>query len=181
MGWQPNLPSRAMYGIMAGGTEMLRYLIAIVVVLAACGLRPGGKPAEMFPESGEARGWKRTAQTRTFEAGNLWEYINGDAERYVRAGVDRALTTDYRYQNRVDGVAEVYVMGGPEGARTVLESQSAEGSQPVNIGNAARHYGASLIFRKGRYLVRLVAYEEAPEVGKALEELARVIEGKLGQ
>jgi hypothetical protein len=36
-----------------------------------------------------------------------------------------------------------------------------------------------LTFRKGPYFVRLTAYQEDPEVGKALLELGRAVEKKL--
>jgi len=40
---------------------------------------------EMAKESGEAAGWSRTAATRSFEAADLWQYIDGDAEKYLKA------------------------------------------------------------------------------------------------
>ncbi len=150
------------------------------VIAAAClllGCAP--KPAQLFPETGEVPAWSRTGQTRTFEAANLWQYVNGDADRYVRAGLQRTLTTDYRYQDKTEAVADIHIMAAPEGATKIFESESSAGSQPVQLGDAGRLYGASLTFRKGPYFVRLVAYQSAPETGKALLELARAIEGKL--
>ncbi|MEK7408905.1 MAG: DUF6599 family protein [Acidobacteriota bacterium] len=132
-----------------------------------------------FPETGEVPGWSRLREMRTFEAADLWQYIDGDAERYIQAGVVRTLTADYRYQNRIDAVAVIHIMGAPEGARKIMESERAAGSQPVSLGDAGRLHGASLIFRKGTYLVRLVAYEDAPEIAKALLALGQAIEAKL--
>jgi len=130
------------------------------------------KPVE---RPGEINGWRQTGQTRTFEAENLYRHIDGAAEKYIQAGVGRTLVTDYRYQNRIDAVAEVYVMKSSEGARSVFESEPELGSQPVKIGDAARLYGASLTFRRGVYFVRLVAYQP----GSELTSLARGIEAGL--
>jgi hypothetical protein len=47
------------------------------------------------------------------------------------------------------------------------------------LGDAARLYTGSLTLRRGRYFVRLVAYENGPEVPQALVALARAIASKL--
>jgi polyferredoxin len=133
-------------------------------------------PPELLPETGAAAGWTKSGATRTFEAADLWRYVDGDAERYLRAGIERTLTAHYRYQDRLDAVADVHVMRTVEGARKIFESESAAGSRPLALGDAARNYGVSLTLRKGRYFVRLVAYEDAPQ---PLETLARAIEARL--
>ena len=143
-------------------------------------LRPAGKQAvSLFPETGVVAGWSKTGETRTFEAQNLWQYIDGDADRYVQAGVEKTQTQDYRYQGKTDAVADIYVMRGPDGARKILESESAVGSQPLQLGDSGRSYGASLTFCRGRYFVRLVAYQETPQVAEALVELGSGIDARL--
>jgi len=153
-------------------------VIAAVILAQACGSKPVSGPATFFPETNEVPGWSK-GETRTFEADKLWEYIDGDANRYLEAGVLRTLAADYRYRAKVEAVADVHVMKTPEGARNILDAESSAGSQPTQIGDAARLFQSSLVFRKGPYLVRLTAYQEAPEVGKALVELGRGIEKRL--
>jgi hypothetical protein len=130
----------------------------------------------LLPETGEAAGWAKSGATRAFPAANLWQYVDGDAERYIAAGIERTLTARYRYQDKLDAVADVHVMGTPEGARRIFEAEPATGSRAAALGDAGRSYGASVTFRKGRYFVRLTAYEEAPG---PLEALARAIEARL--
>jgi polyferredoxin len=137
------------------------------------------RATNFFPGTNEVPGWSKTDETRTFEASRLWEYIDGDADRYVQAGVEKTLTTDYRYRDRVEATADVYVMKASEGARKIFDSESSVGSKPILIGEAGRLSRASLVFRKGPYFVRLVAYEEAPELPDALVALGRAIEKKL--
>jgi hypothetical protein len=162
---------------------MMKRFLSVMITAAAslalsCTSKTGSRPATFFPESGEVPGWSKTGTTRTFTADNLWEYIDGDADKYAQAGVEKTLTADYRYQN-TEAVADVYVMSQPEGAQKVFNSQLATGSQAVQLGDEARLYTGSLTFRKGRYFVRLTAFQEAPDVGKALVELGRGIEEKL--
>ena len=152
---------------------------AVTCALLGCGGKSGSTPTTLFPEDKEVSGWTKVGQTRTFEASNLWKYIDGDAEKYVAAGVQKTLTTDYRYGSSIEAVAVVHVMAAANGSRKIMDSEPAADSKTIAIGEEARLYGASLIFRKGRYLVRLVAYQQSPEVEKALVALARGIERKL--
>jgi hypothetical protein len=158
-------------------------MLAILAISAAqaCAPKSTPTPAGFFPATGEVPGWTRTGETRTFEASRLWEYIDGDAEKYLQAGVEKTLTTDYRYRDKVEAVTDVYVMAASEGARKIFDSESSVGSKPVRIGPSAdgRLSRASLTFHKGPYFVRVVAYEEVPEVGDALMALGRAIEKRL--
>jgi len=139
-------------------------------------LLPRAKAAALLPESGEAAGWAKLGAAREFAAANLWQYVDGDAERYVQAGVERTLTARYRYQEKIRAVADVHVMRAPEGARRIFDAEPASGSRPLEIGDAGRNYGAVVTFRKGRCFVRVLAHEEAPG---PLEVLARAIAARL--
>jgi len=150
-----------------------------LLLAGGCRHIPAPQSAGFFPATSEVAGWAIVGQTRTFQADHLWEYIDGDAEKYLQAGVKETLTTDYRYKEKIDAVADVYVMTAPEGARKVFEGESSVGTQPVELGDGARLAKGALIFRKGPYLVRLVAYEDAPDLGNALVELGNAIELKL--
>jgi polyferredoxin len=135
------------------------------------------RSAALLPETGDAPGWAKSSATRTFEAANLWQYVDGDAERYIQAGIERTLTARYRYQDKLDAVADVHVMRTPEAARGIFESEPASGSRALPVGEAGRDYGGmSITFRQGRYFVRLVAYEAA---AAPLAALARAIAARL--
>jgi len=156
-------------------------LIMLAVALlsdASCNRQPT-KPAALFPASNEVAGWVKSGDIRTFEAADLWKYIDGEAERYLKAGVQRVFTADYRYQNKVDAVVDIYAMGRAEGARRIFDSEPAGDANPVRLGNGAHLYGQSLVIRKGLYLVRIVAYQESAETPQAIVELGRNIEWRL--
>ena len=135
----------------------------------------------LFPASNEVSGWAKTGETRTFDAANLWRYIDGDAEKYLQAGVESASTADYKYQNKVEAVVDVYTMTSGDGAGKIFASEPARNAKPVSLGDGARLYGQSLIFRKARYLVRIVAYEGSPEVQPAILELGRGLAERLAK
>lgn len=153
-------------------------LLAIGVVLAACN-RKAGKDITPFPPSNEVAGWAKSGETRTFDAANLWRYIDGDAEKYLKAGVESASTSDYKFQSNLEAVADVYTMKNQQAAQQVFDSEPARNANPTVIGDAAQLYSRSLLFRKGRYLVRIVAYDELPAGSQAIAELGRGIERRL--
>ena len=143
-------------------------------------LRRPARAMSWLPESGDVPGWTKTGETRTFEAADLWKYIDGDAERYLRAGVRRTLTASYR-SGDLEAVADVHLMEMPEGARAVFESEPAAGSRPVALGEGGRSYGQSVEFRKGPFLVRLVAYQDTARTEPELIRLGRAIAARLAQ
>jgi hypothetical protein len=157
--------------------KLLSLAMLLAVVAAGCARRPD--PGSLLPETSEAAGWIKTGSTRVFEAEDLWRYVDGDAERYIRAGVQRTVTGQYRYQDRIEAVADVHVMKSSDGAKELFESESSMGSRSIEVGDAARMYGQMLLFRKGPYLVRLVPYQDTPDVPGKILELARAMERKL--
>jgi hypothetical protein len=163
-----------------GRSLLLAASCLAVLAFVACS-RHAGISATPFPASNEVAGWVKTGDTRTFSATELWSYIDGDAERYVKAGVQSTSTADYHFQNGFDAVVDIYTMGDAKGARMILEGEPAGQAQSVQLGDSGRLYAGSLVFCKGRYLVRVVAYKQPPEVQKALQELGREIERRLSE
>jgi len=74
-------------------------VIFVGVMLAGVGIS-GCKKAKSdpFPVSGVVAGWEKTSDTRTFAAKDLYQYIDGDAEQYIAAGVVTTSTSDYKFQ-----------------------------------------------------------------------------------
>ena len=158
---------------------LLSFLVLSIGWGAGCHSRTASQSAELFPVTQEAAGWARVGETRTFPGENLFEYIDGAADKFTQAGLERAQTTDYRYQEKVDAAADVSIMKTPEAARKVFESEASPASQPLTLGDRARISKGSLLFIRGRFYVKLVAFEEAPEVAEGLKKLGEAIERKL--
>jgi uncharacterized protein DUF6599 len=149
-----------------------------LLAVAGCNRQPGVEAA--FPASNAVAGWTRTSGVRTFEAADLWKYIDGEAEKYLRAGVQRASTADYKFQSKPEAVVEIYTMSNANGAAQILDSEPVADAKLVPLADGARLFSQSLVFRKGRYLVRVVTYQELAEGQQALLALGRGIEERLG-
>jgi hypothetical protein len=155
-------------------------LTIVTVAMAAAVAFTGCKKhqADPFPASGAVAGWDKTSETRVFAAKDLWQYVDGDAEQYISAGVVSTSTSDYKYQNQLEATVDVHTMGDVAGARKILEKGTSD-AKPVQLGDAGVQYAQSVIFRKGPYLVRIVAYESTPGTPQALLALAHGVEAKL--
>jgi hypothetical protein len=152
-------------------------VLAMAAAVAGTGCKRGKVNA--FPASGSVAGWEKTSDTRVFAAKDLWQYIDGDAEQYISAGVVSTSTSDYKYQGQLEAVVDVYTMGNAAGARKILETGQTNDAKAIQLGDAGVAYAQSVTFRKGPYLVRIVAYESTPGTAQALQALAHGVEAKL--
>lgn len=160
------------------GLTVSAMVLALAGIIAGCRSHQPAA-ADFFPASNAVHDWVKASDTRTFEASRLWEYVDGDADKYVQAGVIKTLTSDYRFMGKVDATLDVYVMGNSDGAQKIYDAESVEGSHPIAIGDAGRYAKGSLTFRQGPYFVRLVAFEDSPEIAEALAGLARAVSDRL--
>ena len=160
---------------------LLLLTLGVGLLLGASCKRQPGVEQSFFPATNQVAGWAKIGDTRTFEAADLWRYIDGEAERYLQAGVQRVSTSEYKLQNKVDAVVDIYTMGNAEGAEKIFKSEPAVDVKPIQLGDDARLSNQSLVFRKGAYLVRIVAYEESAETEQALLDLGRGIELRLSR
>jgi len=53
--------------------------------------------------------------TRVFDSRRSREYVDGDAERYLPAGIQQTCTTNHRYLDRLKAVADVHRMTRAKG------------------------------------------------------------------
>jgi hypothetical protein len=152
--------------------------VALVVLAAVAGTGCKKKASDAFPATGAVAGWEKTSETRVFAAKDLYQYIDGDAEQYISAGVVSTSTSDYKYQGQLEATVDVHTMASADGARKILETGTKD-AKPIQLGDAGVAYAQSIIFRKGTLLVRIVAFESTPDTQQALLALARGVEAKL--
>lgn len=150
--------------------------LALVAAMVVTGCKKS--KVDPFPASGAVSGWEKSADTRTFAAKDLWQYIDGDAEQYISAGVVSTSTSDYKYQGKLEAVVDVFTMGDQAGAQKIFTKTQSDAKQ-VQLGDAGLAFEQSVIFRKGPYLVHIVAYESSPDAQQALLALAHGVEAKL--
>jgi hypothetical protein len=154
-------------------------VLAALAVVALAGVGCKKKAADPFPKSNAVAGWEKTGETRVYAAKDLWQYVDGDAEQYVSAGVVSTTTADYKYQGSLEAVVDVFTMADAGGAAKVMGTRPSPDAKTEQLGDAGVAMTQSVIFRKGPYFVRIVAYEATPDGPQALVALAHGIEAKL--
>ncbi len=159
----------------------IRFKGWMFVIMAVGMVAVGCKSSKIdpFPPSGAVKGWQKTSDTRTYAAKDLYQYIDGDAEQYVSAGVIRTSTSDYKYNGQLEATVDVHQMSDAVGARKIMDKGQTSDAKTVPVGDAGLAYSQSVVFRKGPYLVRIVAYESSPAAQEALLALAHGIEARL--
>jgi hypothetical protein len=165
-------------------TRALQRPIAIAVLTIfpiQIGSSAPSDPLAALIEGVKALGWTATGESRTFRADNLWEYINGDAERYVEAGVRSVRTVEFKYRGRLDAVVDIYLMSDPQGARRIFDSESVAETDAVQIGEEARIHDTEIVFRIESHFVRISAYEATTETREALLALGRALASLMTQ
>ena len=157
------------------------FICAVVAMVMIFASATGCKKSKVdpFPPSDTVSGWQKTSATRIFAAKDLWQYIDGDAEQYISDGVVTTSTSDYKYQGQLEAVVDVYTMGDAASANKILSTNQTREAKAIQLGDAGVQYAQSVIFRKGPYLVRIVAYESTPNTPQALLALAHGVEAKL--
>lgn len=156
-------------------------LAAVVALGAGCKKQTAANAVSVFPLTNEVSGWTKVGETRTFAGDDLANYIDGGADKYLKAGFRSVATSDYRFSDQTEVTADVYMMASAEGAKTIFESDPAGDAKSAPVGEAARLYTQSLVFRKGPYVVQIVAYQTSPQLQQAMVDLGQGIERKLAR
>ena len=130
-----------------------------------------------FPE---VKGWKREGKVRTYNPGNLWEYINGAAELFLAYGFESLQSCDLS-QKKLVVTVDIYDMGDPLHAFGVFNTERPRDTKPLAIGAAgivSPPYQCLLL--KGTRYIKVNMYEgEIDEAtGKVLlQALANALPG----
>ncbi len=166
---------------MIRNTTIVRWGLILLAFLAMTVCHRSSRQSSPFPESNEIADWVRTGEIRTFPANDLWKYIDGEAERYLKAGVQTASTSDYRFKGKSDAIVDIYAMASAGGATQLFESEPGGDAKRVQLADEAHLYSASLVFRKASYVVRITAYQDSTEMQSALLSLGRGVEARLSK
>ena len=163
-------------------------LISIVVACAACS---GGEPSQDehvptiatgfdLPADSELPGWSLATEPMHFEADNLWEYINGQADFFIDYGFVRVDTAEYRNDQESSSVVlEIYRMGRPQEAFGIFAAERTPDDRPLEIG-AQAYLGTNVLgFWQAEQYVKLTSFDEGPAVEQFLIELANEISARI--
>jgi hypothetical protein len=120
-------------------------------------------------------GWTQSGPARGYEAGNLFEYMDGNAEGYLIYGF-RHMNGVTCHQGEISFVVDISDMGDADSAYGIF-SANRDPSQPVSpIGMAAQITPRRAILVKGRWYVEIAANPEGDHTA-ALRAWLKALDG----
>ncbi len=155
-------------------------LILLLALLMACGEDKDEHKIDvnaLLPANLPTIGLERTSEIRIFDDKGLWEYINGGAELYLMYNFVEVATADYKH-NDIEIVVDLYRFASEDDAFGLYSMFRTPDVRIIRLGVEGFTAPASLNYAKGKFLVRLVGYDESAAGSLALVNLAEEI-GKL--
>jgi len=153
----------------------------IISLIVACGSeKPAGPKAtvDYLLSSYDAIGVARTAPPRLFKGQDLWEYIDGGAELYLKYGFKEVATADYR-KGETEMVVELYRFDSDLNAFGLYSMMRPDSAHLARYGVEGFVAPGQIEFVKGDLVVRVTGYDASDESNLALINLADEIEKQL--
>ena len=169
----------------------LLFLSACAPIPAACEGSEGGEAAKLPPEDGGAAallpdegrlsGWKADGEVLLYSADDLWEYINGSAETFLMYDFTGVAVKHYLNGSGSEIKIEIYEHGSPLMAFGIFSQYRSPDAGSFGFGNESFGDEYTLHFWKGRYYVKVYAYDEGPGVAEAMKQFAEAVEAGIGE
>jgi hypothetical protein len=151
----------------------VRALMLVIAVLACALAAPGADSLDC----GLVAGWKQQGTVRSFDAGNLFEYVDGEAEGYLIQGFVQMRGVSCA-SGGVSLEINISEMADPESAYGIF-STNLDPSLPIEkIGMGGQIQPQRAAFCKGKYYVELAADTDEDYAG-VLRKFAEGIEKRV--
>ena len=124
-------------------------------------------------------GWQPLGSAEVFDAGSLYEKINGHAELYLAHNF-RRLTCQSLIEPEGQFIdIYVYRMDQSQDAAGIFSAQRAPGQPDASLGDQGYRAESSFFFWKGRHYVQILASDRTETLRLAAVEIARLLESRL--
>ena len=156
----------------------MKWLLSLMPLLVGCFLNH----TSVFQKGMNLKGFERAGPLAIYNAKNLFDYIDGEAEVYFPFGFQRLFNQSYRVMQTGAGIlVDAYDMVTYEGAHDVYERYTEEGGSGIaELGESACTDNYIILFRQGRYFVRIwpdpspeskaqLSFEHMLELSRALD------------
>lgn len=132
--------------------------------------------SSLFPE---IEGWRQSGEIQTFLPRNLYDYINGGADLYLKYDFQELKVAEYQGDQKAAVTVEIYRHKTPDHAFGIYSQERLSGANYLNIGTQAYSEKGILNFLKGSYYVKINGLDIGPEEEKVLLTFAQKVEGNL--
>jgi len=159
---------------------LLPFLRVLFVVMAAFAALPGEGPLRVYlPQDDAAAGWTKDGDPQEYEGGDLYTYMDGGAEIYQEYGFRRVIVQDYKNAKGKSVSLEIFEMETPAAAFGMFTFKRSGGGKVIPLGAGAELEAYYLNFWKGRFLMTLTGFDDAPETIDGLTAVAGIVDAKI--
>jgi hypothetical protein len=148
-------------------------------------------PISQFAAPKELLGRFVLTDSKPYNAENLYEYIDGEAPRYIQFGFKSLVVAEYEPREKGDSLtmitADLYDMGNRRNAFGIFHDSRPMEDEDIPVGNTGSGSGDFVSFWKGGYYVRVKVILESPDgedsgklVRSAAQEIAATINDPVG-
>jgi hypothetical protein len=129
------------------------------------------EPAKLFRALSPAAELK--GQIASYDEKTIFDYIDGAAPLYLQRHFRRLSAVELTVSGGGELTADVYDMAAPENAASIFAAERSPSARPVSGLEAAAAGSMSLVFQRGRFYVKLTAFDARGEA--ALPQVARAL------
>lgn len=134
---------------------------------------PAGSVVSPLEPAARLLGRYALTGTRVYNADNLYEYINGEAPRYIQFGFKAVTVADYEADSAAAPlVVDMYDMGGRRNAYGIFADSRPVEEPSIPLGSEGYASGNVAAFWKGPFYVRVAALTDE-DLGARVLEAAR--------
>jgi hypothetical protein len=137
------------HDIAKGKEEMKKTIIILAALLL---IFPVISQAEEFPEP---EGWHPEGEVKVYGPDDLWEYIDGAAERFVMYGFQILRFREFS-KKELMMTAEIYDMGSPLNAFGIYTTERPAEGKRLSIGTEAVIGPSHCLLLKDRYYIKVI-------------------------
>lgn len=140
--------------------------------------RPAEAAKGWVPDPQEGSRFRVDGVPKIYDKESIFELLNGGADMLLEAGLITLLHVRLRDDAQVFTDCEIQVMDvtSPAKAKAMLHKEKAPEAKPAKLGEEGFVEATSLLFAKGRHLVRVTALPSGSRKTTPILEVARKVE-----
>jgi len=158
-------------------------LIAVLAALTFAPVTSAGPTGleTLFPDAASIDPRMSVEEYQEYGRDALYDYINGGAEVYLDLDFIKVGARDYVIDLGEETwfTVDVYDMSKPENASAIYDAEAHPDAASVEVGDAGYFGGGSLIFRQGRYYVKVRADDDNDAVKEILVKIAGMVSTRI--
>ena len=159
-------------------------LLFIVLLYLTAGIetplwasRTGGKLSPFL----EISGWKQSGEIQIFSPRNLYDYIDGGAELYLKYDFQELMVAEYLNDKKASVTVEIYRHRTPTHAFGIYSQERLANAKYIDIGAQGYSEENILNFVMGNYYVKMNSFKTGPEDQEVLPIFAKKVVENLGE